>query len=193
MRRGCIRRSFDRLIQPSSHFSGSLSVVSRLVDGVQEIGRTRSSDGIRLLIPPPNKTTPAGQEAPTTPQPGTNPQHHPTCGHDINPIVVAVVIAPGKRPVPFRTRKLSLDTAMVLHSPGCGRVGHRRHPLPKEGPHTRGASLFLPPTTTTNTPREPTPNTTGRSLSGWLATPTTTTTKRWSMPSRNPTTRPDGI
>ena len=51
-KRGCIRRSFDRLIQPSSHFSGSLSVVSRLVDGVQEIGRTRSSDGIRLLIQP---------------------------------------------------------------------------------------------------------------------------------------------
>ena len=46
--------------------------------------------------------------------------------------VFAVVIAAGKRPVPFRTRKLSLPAPMVLHSRGCGRVGHRRTQL-----HTR--------------------------------------------------------
>ena len=39
---------------------------------------------------------------------------------------VSVVIVAGKRPVPFRTRKLSLVTLMVLHSGGCGRVGYRR-------------------------------------------------------------------
>ena len=35
-------------------------------------------------------------------------------------------MAEGKRPVTFRTRKLSPPAPMVLHSGGCGRVGHRR-------------------------------------------------------------------
>jgi hypothetical protein len=39
---------------------------------------------------------------------------------------VSVVLASGKRPVPFRTRKLSLIAPMVLQPKGCGRVGHRR-------------------------------------------------------------------
>src|SRR5690242_21905304 len=39
---------------------------------------------------------------------------------------VSVVIAEGKRPVSFRTRKLSPPAPMVLHSGGCGRVGRRR-------------------------------------------------------------------
>ena len=39
---------------------------------------------------------------------------------------VTAAIAEGKRPVPFRTRKLSPPAPMVLHSTGCGRVGHRR-------------------------------------------------------------------
>ena len=40
-------------------------------------------------------------------------------------------IAAGKRPVPFRTRKLSLHTLMVLQPGGCGRVSHRRHQTTK--------------------------------------------------------------
>jgi hypothetical protein len=62
---------------------------------------------------------------------------------------VTAAIAEGKRPVPFRTRKLSPPAPMVLHSTGCGRVGHRRtqlhnpeHPRPHRG---RGCSAF--PTT----------------------------------------------
>ena len=43
------------------------------------------------------------------------------------PWFLSVAIAVGSRPVPFRTRKLSLPAPMVLHSGGCGRVGHRRH------------------------------------------------------------------
>src|SRR5699024_9352344 len=39
---------------------------------------------------------------------------------------VTAVIASRKRPVPFRTRKLSSIAPMVLHSGGCGRVGRRR-------------------------------------------------------------------
>src|SRR5437868_11000815 len=39
---------------------------------------------------------------------------------------VAAVIAQGKHPVTFRTRKLSSAAPMVLHSGGCGRVGRRR-------------------------------------------------------------------
>ena len=38
----------------------------------------------------------------------------------------AAVMAWGRRPVPFRTRKLRPSTAMVLHSTGCGRVARRR-------------------------------------------------------------------
>ena len=42
---------------------------------------------------------------------------------------VTAVIASRKRPVPFRTRKLSSIAPMVLHSGGCGRVGRRRTSL----------------------------------------------------------------
>src|SRR5690625_3195774 len=54
------------------------------------------------------------------------------CAHRFGPTrwvgqhVVTVVIAWGKRPVPFRTRKLRPTAPMVLHPGGCGRVGHRR-------------------------------------------------------------------
>ena len=44
---------------------------------------------------------------------------------------VTAVIAWGKRPVPFRTRKLRPTAPMVLHSRGCGRVGHRRTQPPR--------------------------------------------------------------
>jgi hypothetical protein len=42
-------------------------------------------------------------------------------------VFLSVVLAAGSRPVPFRTRKLSLPAPMVLHLGGCGRVGRRRH------------------------------------------------------------------
>src|SRR6266496_1772503 len=53
--------------------------------------------------------------------------------------IVTAAIAAGKRPDPSRTRKLSQPAPMVLHPPGCGRVGHRRTP-PKtpEAPNTVG-------------------------------------------------------
>lgn len=43
-----------------------------------------------------------------------------------NGLVVTVVMAEGKHPVTFRTRKLSLPAPMVLHLGGCGRVGRCR-------------------------------------------------------------------
>src|SRR5581483_628331 len=57
---------------------------------------------------------------------------------------MSVAIASGKRPVPFRTRKLSPTAPMVLHSLGCGRVGHRRHFLDKAEPpgHLLGVQPF---------------------------------------------------
>lgn len=45
---------------------------------------------------------------------------------------VTAVIAWGKRPVPFRTRKLRPTAPMVLHPGGCGRVGHRRTTINEE-------------------------------------------------------------
>src|SRR5690625_8049432 len=48
---------------------------------------------------------------------------------------VTVVIAWGKRPVPFRTRQLRLTAPMVLQPGGCGRVGHRRTIINGVVPH----------------------------------------------------------
>ena len=87
--------------------------------------------------------------------------HHVAAVRSRNPNVLTVVIAVGKRPVPFRTRKLSLPTLMVLHSPGCGRVGHRRHthlvssPQPWAQPDTRppGPGARTTPRGRVNTPQ----------------------------------------
>src|SRR5690606_3187979 len=55
---------------------------------------------------------------------------------------VTATIAWGKRPVPYRTRKLRPTAPMVLHSGGCGRVGHRRAYF-AEGPEIiSGPSMF---------------------------------------------------
>jgi hypothetical protein len=51
---------------------------------------------------------------------------------------VSAAIAKGKRPVPYRTRKLSPSAPMVLPPPGGGRLGRRRTPL-NRGPHPTGA------------------------------------------------------
>src|SRR5947208_8873576 len=58
-------------------------------------------------------------------------------------------MAEGKRPVPFRTRKLSPPALMVLHPPGCGRVRHRRHTHNSVPPKTDvlGGTLFCGPAT----------------------------------------------
>ena len=48
---------------------------------------------------------------------------------------VTAVIAWGKRPVPFRTRKLRPTAPMVLHPRECGRVGHRRTTITGKRPH----------------------------------------------------------
>ena len=57
---------------------------------------------------------------------------------------VTVVIAPGKRPVPFRTRKLSLVAPMVLQSKDCGRVGHRRTKIEHRKPRNPGRDHTSP-------------------------------------------------
>src|SRR5205085_5941676 len=54
----------------------------------------------------------------------TTPDGLPQTRH--NSTRVTAAIAEGKRPDPSRTRKLSPPAPMVLHPPGCGRVGHRR-------------------------------------------------------------------
>jgi hypothetical protein len=50
---------------------------------------------------------------------------------------VTAVMAKGKHPVTFRTRKLSSSAPMVLHRGRCGRVGHRRT-IFHEGPPPSG-------------------------------------------------------
>ena len=77
---------------------------------------------------------------------GTNHnQHHRCCNTTDFPTPrprgcgggarVTAVIAWGKRPVPFRTRKLRPAAPMVLHPGGCGRVGHRRNTIQVEDPN----------------------------------------------------------
>src|SRR5918999_809855 len=67
---------------------------------------------------------------------------HPLGSHNL--IVLSVVMAEGERPVPSRTRKLSPPAPMVLHSPGCGRVGRRRHSTFQWAPaNRRGPTCFF--------------------------------------------------
>ena len=69
------------------------------------------------------------------------------------------LIAAGKRPVPFRTRKLSPPAPMVLPPGGGGRVGYRRpnNFTPTPATHqprcAAGALLYTPYTTDSRTPQ----------------------------------------
>ena len=51
----------------------------------------------------------------------------------------------GKRPEPYRTRKLSPPAPMVLPPPGSGRVGHHRNTHQPTGPRGAGAPTRRPP------------------------------------------------
>src|SRR4051794_6400486 len=70
-------------------------------------------------------------------------------------------MARGKRPVTFRTRKLSLSAPMVLPRGRGGRVGRRRTPSTDKGPsHQAGALVASPPPATpreASTRKAPTP------------------------------------
>ncbi len=67
----------------------------------------------------------------------------------------AAAMAQGRRPDPFRTRKLRPGTAMVLHLEGCGRVARRRtQTLKGRGHHTCPLPFRIPrtqPQATTHT------------------------------------------
>ena len=98
----------------------------------------------------------------------THPSRTPTLGcgktSEHRSTLVSVVIAVGKRPVPFRTRKLSPPAPMVLRSGERGRVGHRRHPhhLEREEPTPQGQgssrSAIPDPPPNTSTRRRPAPS-----------------------------------
>ncbi len=62
----------------------------------------------------------------------------------------AAAMAQGRRPVPFRTRKLSPGTAMVLCPRGHGRVAHRRNHTSPKARGTRSPGLPRIPGTTQN-------------------------------------------
>src|SRR5689334_23500419 len=68
---------------------------------------------------------------------------------------VPVVIAAGKRPATFRTRKLSPPAPMVLHSGGCGRVGHRRTQRQRRDPTSLGPSFLCLTSGAAAAPRRP--------------------------------------
>ena len=78
------------------------------------------------------------------PAPGHRPAHR-GCWVDVLLASVSVVIAEGKRPVSFRTRKLSPPAPMVLHPGGCGRVGRRRTQPCRNGPPGTGVGHFSCP------------------------------------------------
>ena len=75
---------------------------------------------VHCAVPEVRSPTPKGA--------GRNPYLH----------TVTATIARGKRPVPSRTRKLSLSAPMVLRGPPRGRVGRRRTHPPIEAAHNPG-------------------------------------------------------
>lgn len=84
----------------------------------------------------------------------------------------AAAMAQGRRPDPFRTRKLRPGTAMVLHLEGCGRVARRRtQTLKGRGHHTCPLPFHIPGH---NRRRPPTPahGTNGPSRDNPRRTPT---------------------
>ena len=91
--------------------------------------------------PPPTHTRVGGGKG----RWATTQPHSATDGTAL-PTAVSVVTATGKRPAPSRTRKLSLTAPMVLHPPGCGRVGHHRaHTTvgPMRSPRSHGPYRLL--------------------------------------------------
>jgi hypothetical protein len=88
----------------------------------------------------------------------THPHHKSVESGTVKFKRVTAAIAAGKRPDPFRTRKLSPPAPMVLHWRRCGRVGRRRTNTQKSGdPHGSPLSASpnpIPPTHT-STPRTP--------------------------------------
>ena len=64
--------------------------------------------------------------------------------HQIASSVCRWPIAAGKRPDPFRTRKLSLLTLMVLQPGGCGRVRNRRHQTKQTTQYTKPVTFEQP-------------------------------------------------
>src|SRR3954447_13544011 len=97
----------------------------------------------RTTTPPPSTGPGAGWAATAGPAAGTG-------GRGLGLLVVrflltsvSVVIAEGKRPVSFRTRKLSPPAPMVLHPGGGGRVGPRRTQRDSRGPPRTGVGPRL--------------------------------------------------
>ena len=108
--------------------------------------------------PAPERAGAGGEPDPaSTTQPRTNPPHPPQggAGHQgprtTTPPPSRRPQRAGKRPDPYRTRKLSPPAPMVLPPPGSGRVGHHRntHHRPAPGGRPNHAS----------TPRGPNPQT----------------------------------
>src|SRR3954454_10347877 len=73
-----------------------------------------------------------------------NPRNQPTTHLVVGDLSrVTAVIAKGKRPVPFRTRKLSPSAPMVLHWERCWIVGRRRTKRSPKEPHPSPGGALL--------------------------------------------------
>ena len=82
-------------------------------------------------------------------------------------------MAQGRRPDPFRTRKLRPGTAMVLHLEGCGRVARRRtQTLKGRGHHTCPLPFLYTRTQPPSHPRYPHTEQTGHTGTTPSHTPT---------------------
>src|SRR5438034_201651 len=69
----------------------------------------------------------------------------PGNAEDLNLHSVSAVMAKGKHPVPFRTRKLSSSAPMVLRGGPRGRVGRRRTSVAGGRFHGGGPQSFAMP------------------------------------------------
>ncbi len=126
-------------------------------------GQTRKQQPPHPLYGPQPTHTQTNKPATTTPPHNggthnriTQPPHHPPTPHtkkrghrgEQAPPPSRWSQQQGTRPDPSRTRKLSPPAPMVLHPPGCGRVGHHRA-------HTTPGPLGTRPTQAGRTPRGP--------------------------------------
>ena len=108
---------------PNTHHTPSV----RGKPGGERYGKSEAST-IRSTPNPVHQphTTHASMWLPGAADTDNRTESHQTTAACTAHVVVSVVTATGKRPAPSRTRKLSLTAPMVLHPPGCGRVGHHR-------------------------------------------------------------------
>lgn len=131
-----------RGVEPTGTNSRTATLHTRPVKGWQEqasLGRQGDTLHVTWINPSVASTI----RSPTHHDPPR--EHVETRSRGMYNTRFAAAMAQGRRPDPFRTRKLRPGTAMVLHPEGCGRVARRRtQTLKGRGHHTCPLPFRIP-------------------------------------------------